>query len=84
MDFMKAIITGAQDTPYSSGCFLFDIHFGSNYPQGPPSVNLETTGNRAVRFNPNLYHEGKVCLSLLGTWRGQSVENWNPNTSSLL
>ncbi len=23
----------------------------------------------AVQFNPNLYAEGKVCLSLLGTWQ---------------
>ena len=32
----------------------------------------------------DLYHEGKVCLSLLGTWRGQTSENWNPNQSTLL
>jgi len=37
-----------------------------------------------VRFNPNLYHCGKVCLSLLGTWDGQSGETWMPNTSTLL
>jgi hypothetical protein len=34
-----------------------------------------------VRFNPNLYINGKVCLSLLGTWSGPS---WNPKTSTLL
>ena len=28
-----------------------------------------------VRFNPNLYSDGKVCLSLLGTWHG---EGWAP------
>ena len=28
-----------------------------------------------VRFNPNLYSDGKVCLSLLGTWHG---EGWVP------
>ena len=36
------------------------------------------------RFNPNLYSNGKVCLSLLGTWRGQSTENWDPKISTLL
>ena len=36
-----------------------------------------------VRFNPNLYDSGKVCLSLLGTWRGVASENWNPKTSTL-
>jgi hypothetical protein len=34
-----------------------------------------------VRFNPNLYNCGKVCLSLLGTWSGPS---WQPGTSTLL
>lgn len=33
-----------------------------------------------MRFNPNLYNCGKVCLSLLGTWSG---EKWNPEISSL-
>jgi len=32
-----------------------------------------------VRFNPNLYSDGKVCLSLLGTWHG---EGWTPPTAS--
>lgn len=31
---------------------------------------LATTGGGKVRFNPNLYNNGKVCLSLLGTWSG--------------
>ena len=34
-----------------------------------------------MRFNPNLYNCGKVCLSLLGTWAGPG---WNPKTSTLL
>jgi hypothetical protein len=37
-----------------------------------------------VRFNPNLYHNGKVCLSLLGTWRGSATENWDPKLSTIL
>jgi baculoviral IAP repeat-containing protein 6 len=40
-----------------------------------------TTGGGSVRFNPNLYPNGKVCLSLLGTWTGPS---WNPATSTVL
>lgn len=28
-----------------------------------------------MRFNPNLYANGKVCLSILGTWDGPS---WTP------
>ena len=38
----------------------------------------------SVRFNPNLYNCGKVCLSLLGTWSGGTNEKWDPSTSTLL
>ena len=41
---------------------------------------------RARRFNANLYADGKVCLSILGTASGASAasgEAWNPETSSL-
>lgn len=31
-----------------------------------------------MRFNPNLYRNGKVCLSILGTWSGPS---WTPVNS---
>ena len=39
-----------------------------------------TTGGGTVRFNPNLYADGKVCLSLLGTWEGPK---WVPGVSTL-
>ena len=52
---LKCLITGPDDTPYSGGCFIFDIYFPANYPDGPPLVNLMTTGSGAVRFNPNLF-----------------------------
>ena len=36
------------------------------------------------RFNPNLYADGKVCLSLLGTWHGgDASQKWQPGKSSL-
>ena len=44
------------------------------YPQVPPDVNSRTNGGGRVRFNPNLYNCGKVCLSLLGTWSGGGGE----------
>ncbi|XP_070564188.1 probable ubiquitin-conjugating enzyme protein 17 [Ptychodera flava] len=76
MNLMQALIVGPEDTPYSGGCYLFDIFFPHNYPSVPPQVHLQTTGGGAVRFNPNLYNCGKVCLSLLGTWSGQGGETW--------
>ena len=84
VDLMKCIIMGAAGTPYAHGAFLFDIYFDDNYPDGPPLIILKTTGGGQIRFNPNLYHCGKVCLSLLGTWRGEATENWNPKVSTLL
>lgn len=47
-------------------------------------MNLSTTGGGKIRFNPNLYACGKVCLSLLGTWRGHASENWDPKLSTML
>ncbi|TRY90785.1 hypothetical protein DNTS_028651, partial [Danionella cerebrum] len=78
------LITGPADTPYANGCFEFDVYFPQDYPNSPPLVNLETTGGHSVRFNPNLYNDGKVCLSILNTWHGRPEEKWNPQTSSFL
>jgi len=70
----------SPDTPYCGGCFEFDAFIPIDYPNVPPKCNLITTGYGTVRFNPNLYNCGKVCLSLLGTWSG---EKWNPEVSSM-
>ncbi|RYE14120.1 MAG: hypothetical protein EOP34_07290, partial [Rickettsiales bacterium] len=78
------IITGPTDTPYDSGCFLFEMQCPNNYPDTNPSVKLLTTGSGLVRFNPNLYNCGKVCLSLLGTWESTPEEQWIPGKSTLL
>ena len=78
-----AIIVGPSDTPYEFGFFYFLLEFPDQYPCVPPRVTLKTTGGGQVRFNPNLYACGKVCLSILGTWHGPS---WSPaqNIGSLL
>eukprot|EP00397_Hematodinium_sp_SG-2012_P022340 GEMP01023136.1.p1 GENE.GEMP01023136.1~~GEMP01023136.1.p1 ORF type:complete len:285 (+),score=49.54 GEMP01023136.1:46-855(+) len=67
----KALIIGPEETPYEHGFFFYDIHFPDNYPIRPPRVKF-CTGDGRVRFNPNLYVDGKVCLSILGTWNGPS------------
>ena len=84
IDFMKALVMGASGTPYAHGAFEYDIYSPVNYPNESPKMNLCTTGDGAVRFNPNLYHDGRICLSLLGTWRGTATENWDPNISTIL
>ncbi len=77
MSLGKMVIFPAPGTPYARGCFVFDVFFPPGYPNEAPKVHLDTTGRNTFRFNPNLYAEGKVCLSLLGTWPGHPSEMWN-------
>lgn len=50
---------------------------GADYPTSAPSVTARTTNGGRCRFNPNIYSGGKVCLSILGTWRAQPSEEWS-------
>ncbi len=67
---IHALVIGPADTPYEGGFFYFFIRCPPDYPIKAPRVRLLTTGAGSVRFNPNLYKSGKVCLSILGTWHG--------------
>lgn len=71
-DMLKgyALIVGPSDTPYFGGFYFFEIKYPTNYPHSPPSVTYCTNGE-SIRFNPNLYTNGKVCVSILNTWRGE-------------
>ena len=82
--YASFFIIGPEGTPYHNGIFEFHLKYPENYPMSNPLVNLMTTGNSSVRFNPNLYNCGKVCLSLLGTWSGSEGESWNPAVSTAL
>ncbi|KAJ5223081.1 uncharacterized protein N7469_009321 [Penicillium citrinum] len=73
-----ALIIGSPDTPYAYGFYKFAIKVPPEYPAKPPKVTLLTTNQGRTRFGPNLYSCGKVCLSILGTWHGNSGENWSP------
>ena len=66
---IKALIIGAEDTPYEDGFFYFSLDIPTTYPFDHPSAKFETINNN-IRFNPNLYEGGKVCLSIIGTWQG--------------
>ena len=73
-NFLKgyALICGPSDTPYEYGFYFFKILFPTNYPISPPKLtfcNYDNSNN--TRFNPNLYRNGKVCISILNTWRGE-------------
>lgn len=84
LDKARAMLTGPEGTPYFGGCFLFDVLFPARYPDVPPLLSLDTTGGGRARLNPNLYADGKVCLSLLGTWHGSDAsEKWDADTANL-
>jgi len=71
-DMLKgyALIVGPDETPYFAGNYFFELNYPADYPHSPPVVKYYTNGND-IRFNPNLYKCGKVCISLLNTWRGE-------------
>ncbi|KAF1365799.1 hypothetical protein EJ07DRAFT_58385, partial [Lizonia empirigonia] len=81
LDVIKCIIVGPADTPYENGLFEFDFYCPADYPNVPPAVSFKGTGSGRVGINPNLYADGTICLSLLGTWEG---EPWKPGESTLL
>ena len=71
-DMLKgyAMIVGPKETPYEGGFYFFELNYPTDYPTAPPTVIYCTNGD-GIRFNPNLYKCGKVCISLLNTWRGE-------------
>jgi ubiquitin-conjugating enzyme E2 Z len=62
-----AMLVGQKDTPYFGGFYFFSIEFPEDYPFGPVKVKT-LTQDGYTRFNPNMYTDGKVCLSILNTW----------------
>jgi len=78
-----ALIIGPEDTPYFGGNYFFELSYPEDYPYSPPSVKYCTNGDN-IRFNPNLYKCGKVCVSLLNTWRGDQWTSCQTISSVLL
>lgn len=62
-------IVGPEGTPYDGGFLFFHIKFTKRYPHDPPQVRFLNPNDR-IRFHPNLYENGNICLSILGTWKG--------------
>ena len=77
------LIVPGEGTPYSYGYFMFKLDFPPNYPYSPPKATF-VTNNGNTRFHPNYYTSGKVCLSLLNTWRGEEWSSCNTISSILL
>lgn len=65
----EAIITGPEDTPWEGGLFRLKLKFSDSYPLLPPEVRFLTP-----IFHPNVYVDGRVCLSILDSF-------WSPSLS---
>jgi len=79
----RALIIGPPETPYFGGNFFFRLHFPDDYPYKPPLLNFCTNGD-SIRMHPNLYTNGKVCLSVLNTWHGEQWTSCQTISSILL
>lgn len=80
-DLFRCMVVGPHGTPYALVPFFFDFALPAEYPREPPQAHFHAHYVGNERLNPNLYVDGKVCLSLLGTWSGPS---WEPQKSTLL
>ncbi|EDW84363.1 uncharacterized protein Dwil_GK14098 [Drosophila willistoni] len=81
MDLLSVMMVGPKGTPYQNALFFFDFQMGKDYPKNPPTCLYVSYCTE--RLNPNLYEEGKVCVSLLGTWSGRDTEMWTSGSTIL-
>jgi ubiquitin-protein ligase len=66
------VIAGPKDSAYEDGLYFFEFHFPEDYPHNPPKVKFLNWQNSTTRMHPNMYIDGKLCMSHLGTWEGPS------------
>jgi len=87
VSILYGMLVGPENTPYEKGFYFFKFEYPATYPMQPPVTKYCTQGVLMnplsksaynVRFNPNLYTCGKVCLSMLNTWSGPG---WVPTNT---
>ena len=82
-DFYKwsVLFTGPEDTIYEGGFFKAILSFPIDFPQNPPEMRFITE-----MFHPNIYKDGKVCISILHSpgvdvfnSQEKAEERWRPS-----
>ena len=60
-DYYKwsVLFTGPEDTIFEGGFFKAILTFPEDFPQNPPQMRFITE-----MFHPNIYKDGKVCISI--------------------
>jgi len=56
----KVYIEGPAETEYAGGIFQLSMKFPQDYPMSPPTVTFLSDF-----WHPNVYPDGKVCISIL-------------------
>lgn len=56
----KVYIEGPKDTCYEGGVFQLQLSFPKDYPMSPPTLKFLSDF-----WHPNVYNDGKVCMSIL-------------------
>lgn len=56
----KVFIEGPAETDYSGGIFALSMKFPQDYPMNPPTVVFLSDF-----WHPNVYPDGRVCISIL-------------------
>ena len=75
----EAAITGPEGTVFEDGVFVARLVFPQDYPLNPPSMRFTSK-----IFHPNIYPDGKVCISILHPpgddplGYEKSSERWSP------
>jgi len=57
----KVMIEGTPGTPFEGGLFPATLKFPPEYPNKPPEMRFTT----ANFWHPNVYPDGRVCISIL-------------------
>ena len=90
LDLIRVLFIGPVGTPYEYAPFVVDLFLGPGFPSEAPAAHFHSWTSEGSgmqgRVNPNLYEEGKICLSLLGTWHGDESkdEGWVQGKSTIL
>ena len=82
-DYYKwsVLFQGPEDTIFEGGFFKAILTFPEDFPQNPPEMKFITE-----MFHPNIYKDGKVCISILHSpgvdefnEQEKAEERWRPS-----
>eukprot|EP00455_Lapot_gusevi_P002273 TRINITY_DN10887_c0_g1_i3.p1 TRINITY_DN10887_c0_g1~~TRINITY_DN10887_c0_g1_i3.p1 ORF type:complete len:205 (+),score=46.78 TRINITY_DN10887_c0_g1_i3:93-617(+) len=81
----QVIIEGPPGTLFEGGLFPAILKFPREYPNKPPEMKFVTPPGAPSFWHPNVYPDGKVCISILHeakedvfNQQEQMSEKWRP------